>query len=79
MSTEGLEGCDPVGGIRLASKLTIVAPDSGQNLVTRTCPGGGSEGVATVRVVRRGRLVGRCASGKWRGVVEWRRMVCEVT
>ena len=40
MGTVGVEGCGAVGATEVASKLTIVAPDSGQNLMTRTRPGG---------------------------------------
>ena len=40
MGTVGVEGCGAGGASEVASKLTVVAPDSGQNLVTRTRPGG---------------------------------------
>ena len=34
--------------------------------------------MVTVSVVGRGRLMSRCESGEWRGVVEWKRMVTVV-
>ena len=69
LSARGVEdrAAEAVSG--MVWKLTMVAPDSGQNLETRTRPGGGVEGVVAGGVGSGGWLTGLRMSGEWWSVV----------